>query len=120
VRRGSKFIASALLAILLATLLAPKFGWEASAGQTEQGHEVAALCQDGHGSGGAADRGGEDSHHHHGCAGHMFGHLSALLDEAAGLVKPDTDDAAVSRRLPGVITYFSSRLDRPPHAPDLA
>ena len=71
-------------------------------------------------SGHAADRSGEEAYHHHGCAGHMFGHLSALLDEAAGLGMPDADDAAVSQRIPGVITSFPRRLDRPPHAPDLA
>lgn len=120
VRRASKYIASALLAVFLATLLAPSFGWEASAGQTEQGHDVAALGQDDLGCGGTADRGGEDPHHHHGCAGHMFGHLSALIDEAAGLDLPDADDAAVSRRVRGVITPFPKRLDRPPHVPALA
>ncbi len=119
-RRASKYIASALLAVFLATLLAPSFGWEASAGQTEHGHDVAALGQDDHGSGSSPDRSGEDSHHHHGCAGHMFGHLSALLDEVAGLDLPYADDAAVSRRMPGVLTSFPTRLDRPPHAPDLA
>jgi len=50
----------------------------------------------------------------------MSGHLSALLDEAAGLDLPDADDAAVSQRMRGVITPFPKRLDRPPHAPDLA
>ena len=119
-RRASKYIASALLAVFLATLLAPSFGWEASTGQAEYCDDVAALGQDGHGSGGAADRGGEDSHPHHGCAGHMFGHLSALLDEAVGLDLADADDATVSQRMPGVITSFPKRLDRPPHAPDLA
>ena len=120
VRRVSRYIATSLLAVLLTTLLAPGFGWEASAGQAEHGHAVAALGEDDHGSEGAGDRGGEESYHHHGCAGHMFGHLSALLDEAVGLALPDADDATGSQRLPGVVTSFLKRLDRPPHAPDLA
>jgi len=120
VRRASKYIASALLAVFLATLLAPSFGWEASAGQAEHGHDVAALDHDEHGAGDAADRGCENSRHHHGCAGHMFGHLFALLDEAAGLDLLDAPDVAVSQRMQGVITSFPKRLDRPPHAPDLA
>ena len=119
-RRASKYIASALLAVLLATLLAPGFGWEASAGQTEHCDDVAALGQDDHGAGDPAKRGGEDSHQHHGCAGHMFGHLSAMLDEAAGLALSDACDATVFQRLPGVFSSFPRRLDRPPHAPELA
>jgi len=109
-----------LLAVLLATLLAPGFGWEASAGQAAHGHDAAALGQDEYASGDTADRGCENSRHHHGCAGHMFGHLTALLDEATGLALPDADDATVSLRLHGVVTSFPRRLDRPPHAPDLA
>lgn len=119
-RRVSKYIASVLLAVLLATVLAPSFGWEASAGRTEHSHDAAALGIDDHASEDTANLGGEDSRHHHGCAGHMFGHLTALLDEATGLGLPDAVDATVTRRVPGVLTSFPKRLDRPPHAPELA
>ena len=120
VRRAFRYIATTMLAVLLATLLAPGFGWEASAGQAEHGHGAATLGNDDHASDDTANFDGEDSRHHHGCAGHMFGHLTALLDEATGLALPDADDATVSLRLHGVVTSFPRRLDRPPHAPDLA
>ncbi len=124
-RRASKCIASVLLAVLLATVLAPSFGWEASAGQAAHGQDEAALAgvqvSDEHDHSDAGiDGGSMDSHQHHGCAGHMFGHLFVTLGVDTALVFLDASDSAVAARLPGAITSFPRRLDRPPHAPELA
>jgi hypothetical protein len=121
VRRVLKSIASALLAILLATVLAPSFGWEASAAQASHADEVSAPSDArNHERHDATDHESGISHHHHGCAGHMFGHLFVTLDEAAGLVVPDAGEAMLPEHLPGVLSSFPKRLDRPPHAPRLA
>lgn len=114
-----------MLAVLLTTLLAPTFGWEATAGQAGHGHYVVALAdaqgEDDHEHQGAISDGeSSGSHQHHGCAGHMFGHLSATLGTRPALVLLDAGDAASPRQMPGFNSSVPRRLDRPPHASDLA
>ena len=114
-----------MLAVLLATVLAPSFGWEASAGQTAHGHDVLAL---GDAQGGddhdhqdaGTEPGNMNSHHHHGCAGHMFGHLFAVLCNDAAPAFLDPREAISAGRQRDLITPFPKRLDRPPHASALA
>jgi hypothetical protein len=114
-----------LIALLLATVLAPSFSWEALAGQAAHDHDVVAPgdthCQDSHDRHSTAtDYGDEAAHHHHVCAGHMLSHLSATPGGAASPTLLDGDDATLPERLQGVLTSFPKRLDRPPHAPALA
>jgi len=114
-----------MLAVLLATVLAPSFGWEASAGRSAHGFDEVALVDadggEGHGHSDPGMGGGTmDSHQHHGCAGHMFGHLLATLGAGTAPVFLSAGDSPVAERSPGAITSFPRRLDRPPHAPDLA
>ena len=114
-----------MLAVLLATVLAPSFGWELSAAQTAQGHDVLALgdahAGDGHDhQGGDTDSGSMDSHHHHGCAGHMFGHLFAVLCNEAAPAFLYPGELISAGRQRDFITPFPKRLDRPPHASNLA
>ena len=114
-----------MLAILMTTVLAPSFGWEASAAQTAHGHDVLALDDaqggDGHDhQGGGTDSGCMNSHQHHGCAGHMFGHLFAVLCNDAAPAFFDPREAISAGRQRGLITPFPKRLDRPPHPSALA
>ena len=122
VRNILKKLGAPLLAIFLATVLAPSFAWEASADRDDHGHESQALAAHdaqpdaSH----ATHQSGEDSHHHHGCAGHALGHL--LADLASGVVFLTLDPE--SGRLPAVRADFSTRslerLDRPPLTSALA
>lgn len=128
-RRASRLTASTLLAVLLATVLAPSFSWEASAGQTAHGHDVVVLADsqgvDGHdhpdeNANTNTDPGIKGSHQHHGCAGHMFGHLFVAVYEVAAPAFFESGDVIAAGPQRGLITQFPKRLDRPPHAPDLA
>jgi hypothetical protein len=111
-------IACLLIAMLLATVLSPSFGWEAVASQSAHGHGV--LAMDNHDGHAGQHQGDEDSHHHHGCTGHLLGHLLAQLSnplpfailDPAGSVFPELP-SDFSSRVP-------ERLDRPPLAPALA
>lgn len=110
-----------LLAVLLATVLSPSFASEASAGRNAHDQGVVALddpCStlerhDG-------EKRGGDRSHHHGCAGHMFGHLVAYLDDAAVFSPPDSDSGVFSEPDSAVLQSFPERLDRPPLTPALA
>ena len=114
-----------MLAVLLATVLAPSFGWEASAGQTAHGHDVLALGDaqggDGHDhQDTGTDTGCMNSHQHHGCAGHMFGHLFVVPCNEAAPAFIDLGEAIAAGRQRDLITPFPKRLDRPPQTSDLA
>lgn len=118
-------IANTLVGVLLATVLAPSFGWEASARQAAHGHEVLEDC----GASGA-DEGSLTAAHddpdrqkkeqHHGCAVHMLSHLIATLSEAGNHAVPGADEVGVLDRLPSVTSVSPRRLDRPPLDPRLA
>lgn len=114
--RVSRKIAYLLIAALLATVLSPSFGWESVASQAAHGHDVAALND----HDGPTGQGDEDSHHHHGCAGHLLSHLPGQLSDPFVFTALDL----VGSRLPEPASDFSSplpeRLDRPPLAPALA
>ncbi len=119
--RAQRKITYLLLAVLLATVLSPSFGWEASVGQNAHDESNVALdhaagTHDRHGD----DQCGGDSLHDHGCAGHMFGHLVAYLDDVAVFTSPDLDSGVPSEPDAAVVPGFSERLDRPPLTPALA
>jgi len=120
-RRTLRKIATLLLAVLLATVFEPSFGWEASAGQGTHGQDIVALADAGdtHDRHDGDHRGGENSHHH-GCAGHMFGDLVAHLGDVAVFTPPDLDSDFPSGPGAAALPAFLERLDRPPLAPDLA
>jgi hypothetical protein len=121
---ASRSIARLLIAVLLATVLSPSFAWESTARASAHGHDCIAPdatgdARDNAGPAGS-HRGDEDSHHHHGCAGHLFGHLPMHLSEAFAfaIFRSDRDrciEPAAALPLP-----FPDRLDRPPHVPALA
>lgn len=115
--RVSRKIACLLIAVLLATVLSPSFSWESAASQAAHGHDVVAF--DDH-DGSAPHQGDEDSHHHHGCAGHLLSHLQGQLSDPFVFAALDL----AGSRLPEPASDFSSplpeRLERPPLAPALA
>ena len=121
-RRTLRHIAALLLAVLLATVLTPSFGWEASAAQGGHGHDMVALddAGDAHDSHTGGHRGDENAHHHHGCAGHMFSHLMAHFGDVAAFTPPDLDSGLPAEPGAAVPQGFPERLDRPPLAPALA
>lgn len=116
-RRFRLLVAHLLLGVMLATLLSPAFGWE-HAGASDA-PDVAAAASAGD-RGGAGDRHAGGAHPHHGCVGHMLGHLQAQL--ASDLRILVVAGAAERPREPadGLVLLFSSRLDRPPLAPSFA
>lgn len=61
-----------------------------------------------------------DSHDHHGCAGHVLGHLFVAPAERTEFAIPDTQPAAAIGRQSDFVTNPSRRLDRPPLDSDLA
>ena len=118
-------LARLLLAIMLATVLAPGFGWEAAGGA--EAHDLSALVAMADAHDGHAMHDGHPSHQadaaaadcqdvsHHCCPGHVLGHLSGCLN--GGLSLPQ---AAADVAVDGVDPRFSSRipegLERPPRA----
>jgi hypothetical protein len=123
VRRILRSLSAALLAVLLATVLAPTFGWAASAGQSAHIHDAyessdapAAAPHDHHGDLPVT----ADSHGHHGCAGHVLGHLFVAPAEHAGIIVLESGTAVAIVRQSGFVTNPSRRLDRPPLDSELA
>jgi len=123
-RRALRSIARLLVAILLATVLSPSFAWEATAGESAHEHDIVALdgSSDAHDQDGDAanHRGDEDSHHHHGCAGHSLGHLPVNISEAFAFAMPDPDRGGFPESPADFTSPFPDRLDRPPLTPNLA
>ncbi len=125
-RRNLRKIARLLLAVLVATMLSPSFAWEATERQSAHEHEIVALGggSDAHDqdqdSQAVSHHGDEDSHHHHGCAGHSFGHLPGHFGEAFAFAMLDPDRDRFPESWPGISSPFPDRLDRPPRAPTLA
>ena len=123
-RRALRSIAHLLVAVLLMTVLSPFFAWEATAGNSAHGDHTLAIAGSDDALGHEMQAGGhhldEDTHHHHGCAGHLFGHLPGNLSEAFAfaMLDPDRDGFPESRA--GFPSPFPDRLDRPPLAPTLA
>jgi len=122
--RTARSIACLLIAVLLATVLTPSFAWESAAGQSAHGHGLVAQDEgmDAHDHAGpkGTHHGDEDSHHHHGCAGHLFGHLTMHLSEAIVFAMLDPDRDHCTEPAAALPSLYPDRLDRPPHVPALA
>ncbi len=106
------------------TVLSPSFGWEAAAGQSAHEHDIVAFDggsnahdQDGYTGSHSFD---EDSHHHHGCAGHSLSDLPGYMGEVSSFVLPDPDREGFPEPASDFHSPFPNRLDRPPLAPTLA
>lgn len=117
-QRALRKIVCLLIAVLLATVLSPSFGWESTASQAAHGHDVLAL--DDHDGPAGQHQGGEDSHHHHGCAGHLLSHLQAHLSDSFVLAAPDLAGVMLPEPAADFSSPLPARPDRPPIAPALA
>lgn len=116
-----KAFARAMVAVLLATTLAPTFGWDAHIAQTVPGDHAAGIPDAHHDDDDAPDHGRAGaSHDHHGCAGHMLGHLVAAPNERGHPSLPAASHAAAVQRTRCTPSQFPKRLDRPPQAACLA
>lgn len=122
-RRALRKIAAFLTAVLLATVLTPSFGWEASAGAEAHDQDTALYG----GSCGAHDQqtpqgdcGNGESDHHHGCAAHMLGHLVADLGPVTVFTLPESGSGRLAGPLDAVLAGFPEILYRPPLARLLA
>lgn len=111
--RRLRQIAALLLAVLLATVLSPSYAWEASSTQASDGIDLSAF----------ADQDGqedplvpEDSHHHHGCAGHMLGHLQAQLTGDFTFVAFESPAGKFPEAVAHFLSHFPDTIDRPPLA----
>jgi hypothetical protein len=122
-RHALRSIAHLVVAILLATVLSPSFGWEATVGQSTHGHESVAAEGSGDAHGDDRHAGShhddEDTHHHHGCAGHSFGDLPGHLCEVFSFAMRDSDCDRFPESAAGFPSPFPDRLYRPPLAPAL-
>lgn len=116
--RTVRRIACLLIAVLFATVLSPSFAWEASASQAAHGHDVVAL--DDHDGPVAQHQGDEDSHHHHGCAGHLLGHLQGQLSDPFVFASLDPSGSVLPEPASDFSSSLPERLDRPPLVPALA
>jgi len=106
-----------LLAVLLATVLAPSFGWATFAGQAGHGGTVVSCIEAGE-YGGDKPAGGADpgARQHHNCAGHLLG----VLHDGVRMIFAENRDSPLPAPSAGIQTFFPSRLDRPPLSPGLA
>ena len=114
-RSTARKVALALIAVLLATVLTPSFGWEASAGRDAPDQSIAAPGD----PSGTHDRHDDEpcntaNLHHHGCAAHMFGHLPAYFADVATFSPPDLESGFLLEPDARVVSVFLERLDRPP------
>ena len=123
-RRALRKVAAFLTAVLLATLLTPSFGWEASAGAEAHDQDIAMYG----GSCSAHDQqdhqrdcdNGESDQHHHGCAAHMLGHLVADLSPVATSSAPESGSRRLAGPLIADLADYRNRIYRPPLARLLA
>lgn len=122
-RSLSRLISRWLLLVMLATVFAPSFAWEATQGMAS--HNDTVVAHGGHGDehpasddvacDGCVDH---DKHcddiQHLCCPGHVLGHLPGNLPGRLSLLVPEVAHAAVDR----LERLFSSRipegLERPP------
>ena len=91
--------------------------------QSAHGQEVTALGAD-HGDHDdglvGTHRGDADAHHHHGCAGHMLGHLQAHLGTAFVFSLSGADARGFHEPATAFPSPFPDRLERPPQVSDPA
>lgn len=114
-RRAIKHLGSLMIALLIATILAPTFAWEMS--EAQAAHAEPEGVEEAHGPGGqdaAAGLGDEEPHVLYGCAGHVLSHLPSLA-ETHGFPRPArAGQAHILERPLGAPQPFPSRLERPP------
>lgn len=103
--------------VMLATVLAPRFGWEAAASLSAHA-ESASLDGDiheAHECTEPADQGESVQHEGHGCPGHAFGHLGWVVGSGSLAIAK-----AASEMIRADLRSMRSFVwDRPEHPPEL-
>jgi len=120
VSRVRSVLAYLMLAVRLATVLAPGYAWEAAAADAhhEDGSGPAEVQCAGESAtpvpGGASERSGEEHHGLHGCPGHVLGHLVCAPDAPHQCAARVPHDRAVAGAAADSPSRFPEALDRPP------
>lgn len=125
----SRLLSRILLLVMLATVFAPGFGWEALEGSTPHTEVVvvslaAAETGDCHGHHQMAADGHQTTHEappaaggevsHHCCPGHVLGHLPAGVSTTLVLASPQGDRLTVDRAARAFSSRIPEGLERPP------
>lgn len=115
-----------MLAVRLATVLAPGYAWEAAAADVhrEDGSAPSAVQCAGETTapvvGGASEPPGEEHHGLHGCPGHILGHLVGAPDGPHESPAQVVHDRVIARAAGDSPSQFPEALDRPPRVAALA
>jgi len=105
-----------LIVIFVVTLLAPGFGWELAASAGPHTDTAIDWCDtnslETHAS---PDKSGSHApHDHHGCAGHLFGHLTSVSADLAWHLLPDNNRKVARKFGRAYLPMLITRRDRPP------
>lgn len=119
-RQRISALSSALIALLLLTVLAPGYAWEATAGKGRHGEQSTLI--DAHGPGehdapkhpSSSGQKDQAPHDLHGCAGHMLGHLAAAIESGNSYLLDATGADAIASRLSALRPQYLDTLDHPP------
>jgi len=107
-----------MLAVLLATVLAPAFSWETVAGEfahdDHPGASNDAAPWDDHHRPPTPDD--EQRHSHDRCVGHSFSHLTVIVALTAGARPIKVTDRATPRPTPGRLLCSPKIPEHPPKA----
>jgi hypothetical protein len=121
-RRFLLHISSAMLAVVLATVLAPSFAWESVAGKSAH-----IDCPESYGSvpepqehHGAPGRGDTTSQHQHPCAGHALGHLTVMIGTSDNTSSTSLSNEVARDQLSRIRSYAPRVPEHPPQALPLA
>lgn len=115
-RSALKYIGSLMIAVLLATILAPSFAWEVS--ETKAAHADPEGIDERHAPGGQGQAlGEEETHVLYGCAGHVLGHLASVIETRVALRPEPVVQARIPERPQRHLQQFPKRLERPPTDP---
>lgn len=115
-RRALHHVCSLMIAVMLATILAPSFAWEVS--QTKASHADPEGVDERHASSEEEKAlGEEDPHVLYGCAGHVLGHLASVTQTHNALHPEPAIQARIPERPQHHPQQFPVRLERPPSPP---
>ena len=114
-----------MIVVLLLTVLSPGYAWEAAARTGQHGETSAGIDAHGpgeHGQPESLDPAQNDQAPHdlHGCAGHILGHLVAVIDSAHGVFPSDARADHVFGRDTSSPSRYPVPLDHPPRVVPLA
>lgn len=115
----SRMLSRILLAVMLATVFSPSFGWEIVEGSLPHDDAaamrlVAATDGDCHGHVQSGEATASTDLSHHCCPGHVLGHLLGGVGEAGSLALPQGGSLPFSRDSSPFSSRIPEGLERPP------